>query len=89
MRVREEEMPREFSASADQYTKFISGNAIWNDLKMVVEQWRQGCLDALASPEQTNTLEAVADFQGRIYMCEKFLSFPETAMEVIKAEEKE
>ena len=76
----------EFLATAEMYEHFIERNVIWKDMKMVIEAWIEDCKTALSDPNQVNSLEALADFQGRIYMCERFLAFPQEAIEALKVE---
>ena len=86
-KLSQEEIRETFLASAEMYENFVQRNVIWKDMKLVVEGWKQECLRALSDPNDVNTLESLADMQGRIYMCDMFLNFPDDAINVIKAEE--
>ena len=78
----------EFFATIDQYKKFKS-NDIWKDMEIIVRGWVQACLDDLADPFKVDTLESLADMQGRIYMCNLFLNLPDTAISILEAKELE
>ena len=72
-----------FNATDVEYQSFMFSH-IWMDMKTVIKGWKDACLQDLSDPNKVNTLEALADMQGRIYICDLMLSFPETAIETIK-----
>jgi hypothetical protein len=72
-----------FYADARQYELFQQGT-VWKDIKHIVQGWKESCLLDLSDPNKVATLEALADMQGRIHICELLLSLPESIIETIK-----
>ena len=78
-----------FQSTAEMFRNFINRNLVWKDMVAVVEGWKQQCLIALSDPNEVNTLEALSDMQGRIYMCNLFLDLPQMAINQIEIDEKQ
>lgn len=70
-------------------TSFVERSLIWKDMKMVVEGWIEEQKRALIDPALTDTLEALADYQGRVYMCENFKQLPQYLIDILEDQQRE
>ncbi|MCP4392863.1 MAG: hypothetical protein GY804_01115 [Alphaproteobacteria bacterium] len=73
-------------SSVEELEKFTTNHVIWKDFKVVIEGWLEGITDMVLEPE-TNTIEALADYQGRANMCKLFLELPNLLIDSIKLDE--
>jgi hypothetical protein len=81
-------MEDEFKFKSDvRQMEMMKLSSTWSDIKNTVEEWKKGCYQSLGDPKTVNTLEALADMQGRIYICEQVLDLPDMIIDSLKQDE--
>ena len=86
IKIREEE---EFQATEEMYESFLKKSLVWKDITGILERVEKECISMLANPNVVNTLEALADYQSRLYMIGFFKGLPETILQIIKTSKEE
>lgn len=71
-------------SSEEEISRFKEKHLVWKDMEMFIQEWLHGIKQALTMPEKVNTLQELADFQGRAHMCELFLDLPDRMIRVLE-----